>query len=180
MLSCFSHELFVTPGTVTPGSSVREILQARIQEWVAISFSRGSSQPRDRTRISCIAGTFFTTEPPGKPDLRPKRLQVAACLGLAPWNSKAGKNQGKGDTEKRRPSLGPLGTGEGSPRAEAPPLQWPPRSASLPHLPSHLHCRPLGGGPREGLRSRVSVVSSCPNRKGDSGLMGVGPEGAPL
>ena len=37
-----------------PGSSVHEILQARILEWVAISFSRGSSQPRDRNHISCI------------------------------------------------------------------------------------------------------------------------------
>ena len=34
------------------------ILQARILEWVASSFSRGSSQPRDRT-VSCIAGRFF-------------------------------------------------------------------------------------------------------------------------
>ena len=39
-----------------PGSSVPGILQARILEWVAIFFSRGSSQPRDRTHISCIAG----------------------------------------------------------------------------------------------------------------------------
>ena len=36
------------------GSSVRGILQARILEWAAISFSRGSSQPRDRTCVSCI------------------------------------------------------------------------------------------------------------------------------
>ena len=43
-----------------PGSSVLEIFQARILEWVAISFSRGSSQPRDRTRVSCTAGKFFT------------------------------------------------------------------------------------------------------------------------
>ena len=49
-----------------PGSSVHGILQARILEWVAISFSRGSSQPRDRTQVSCIAGRFFTTEPRGK------------------------------------------------------------------------------------------------------------------
>ena len=47
-------------------SSVHEIFQARILEWVAISFSRGSSQPRDQTQVSCIAGRFFTTEPPGK------------------------------------------------------------------------------------------------------------------
>ena len=37
-----------------PGSSVHEILQARILEWVAISFSRESSQPKDRTWVSCV------------------------------------------------------------------------------------------------------------------------------
>ena len=42
-----------------PGSSVREFLQARILEWVNIPFSRGSSQPRDLTQVSCIAGSFF-------------------------------------------------------------------------------------------------------------------------
>ena len=46
-----------------PGSSVHGILQARILEWVAMSFSRGSSQLRDQTRISCIAGRIFTAEP---------------------------------------------------------------------------------------------------------------------
>ena len=43
-----------------PGSSVYGILQARILEWVASSFSRGSSWPRDPTQVSCIAGRFFT------------------------------------------------------------------------------------------------------------------------
>ena len=42
-----------------PGSPVHGILQARILEWVAISFSRGSSQPRDWTQVSCIAGRCF-------------------------------------------------------------------------------------------------------------------------
>ena len=42
-----------------PGSSVHGITQARILEWVIISFSRGSSQLRDRTRDSCVAGGFF-------------------------------------------------------------------------------------------------------------------------
>ena len=49
------------------GSSVHGISQARTLEWVAISFSRRSSWPRDRTCGSCRAGGFFTTEPPGKP-----------------------------------------------------------------------------------------------------------------
>ena len=44
-----------------PGSSVHGILQARILEWVAIPFSRGSFWPRDRIRVSCTAGRFFTT-----------------------------------------------------------------------------------------------------------------------
>ena len=43
-----------------PGSSVLGIFQARILEWVAISFSRGSSRPRDQTQVSSTAGRFFT------------------------------------------------------------------------------------------------------------------------
>ena len=42
-----------------PGSSAHGILQARLLEWVAISFSRGSSQPGDRTQVSRIAGRCF-------------------------------------------------------------------------------------------------------------------------
>ena len=57
-----------------PGSSVHGILQARILEWVAISFSRGSSQPKDRTQASCIAGRCFnlwaTREAPTCPQRR--------------------------------------------------------------------------------------------------------------
>ena len=43
-----------------PGSSVQEIFQVRVLEWVAISFSRESSWPRDRTQVSCIVGRHFT------------------------------------------------------------------------------------------------------------------------
>ena len=42
-----------------PGSSDHGILKARILEWVGIPSSRASSQPRDLTRISCVAGLFF-------------------------------------------------------------------------------------------------------------------------
>ena len=42
-----------------PGSSIHGVLQARILEWVAVSFSRGSSQPRNRTYVYCIAGRHF-------------------------------------------------------------------------------------------------------------------------
>ena len=43
-----------------PGSSVHGLLQTRTLEWVAISFFRGPSRPRDRTRVSCVASRFFT------------------------------------------------------------------------------------------------------------------------
>ena len=52
-----------------PDSSVHGIFQARILEWVAISYSRESSQPKDRTHITCVSaltGRFFTTAPPGR------------------------------------------------------------------------------------------------------------------
>ena len=53
-----------------PGSSVHGISQARILEWVAISFSRGSSKPRDQTHISFIGRQIlYHTEQPGFPDL---------------------------------------------------------------------------------------------------------------
>ena len=42
-----------------PGSSIHEIFQARMLEWVAISCSRGSSQPRDQTCVSCIGGRIL-------------------------------------------------------------------------------------------------------------------------
>ena len=56
-----------------PGSSVHRISQARLLEWTVTSFSRESSWARDQTHTSCLAGRFFTTEPPGKPI---KRIQL--------------------------------------------------------------------------------------------------------
>ena len=58
---------FQPHGLCPPGSSGHGIFQARILEWVAISFSRRSSWPRHQTWVSCIAGGFFTTESPEKP-----------------------------------------------------------------------------------------------------------------
>ena len=54
------HELYL------PGSSIHGIFQARLLAWVAISFSRGSSQPSNQTWVSCIAGESLSTEPLGK------------------------------------------------------------------------------------------------------------------
>ena len=67
----------------TPGSSVRGIFQARILEWVAISFSRGSSWPRDWTQVSCISRQTLYTESPGKPTIfyncRPNTQSYSLC-----------------------------------------------------------------------------------------------------
>ena len=50
-----------------PGSSVHGVPQVRMLEWVAISYSRGSSQTRDQPMSPALAGRFFTIEPPGSP-----------------------------------------------------------------------------------------------------------------
>ena len=63
VLSHFSSIwLFVTPWTVACQAPLSRhgILQARILEWVAVLFFRGTSWPRDQTQVSCIAGRFFT------------------------------------------------------------------------------------------------------------------------
>ena len=71
MHACLVTKLCLTlchPMDCSPlGSSVHGVSQEKTLEWAAIFFSRRSSQPRDRTRVSCIVGGFFTTEPPGKP-----------------------------------------------------------------------------------------------------------------
>ena len=69
-----------------PGSSVHGISQSRILQWVATSFCRVSFRPRDWICISCIAGGFFTAEPPGKPKrqvLNIKRFLIS-CLWHVP------------------------------------------------------------------------------------------------
>ena len=61
------------------GSSLHGILQARILEWVTIPFSTGSSWARDWTQASCIAGGFFTSEPP-QLTLNPSKLNLPTPL----------------------------------------------------------------------------------------------------
>ena len=63
-----------------PGSSVHGLLQARILEWVAMPSSRGSSQPRDRTQVSCIADGFLTVP----------RICIYTCHPVTPWWSLSG------------------------------------------------------------------------------------------
>ena len=71
-----------------PGSSVHGSLQARILEWIVISYSRGSSQPRDQTWVSCIAGGFFTIWAPGRPMLCYMSTQNLQRLteGISSWH----------------------------------------------------------------------------------------------
>ena len=71
VVDSLSHvQLFCNPlDCIPPGSSVHGTLQARIPEWGAIPCSKESSQLRDQTQVSCVscpAGGFFTTEPPGR------------------------------------------------------------------------------------------------------------------
>ena len=66
-----------------PGS-IHEIFQARILQWVAISFSRGSSQPRDRTRVSRIAGRRFTVWATREALLQTKRDKKKQQMELLP------------------------------------------------------------------------------------------------
>ena len=66
-----------------PGSSVHGILQAKILEWAAISFSRLSSQPGDRTHVSYIAGGSFTSEPCGKF----RHIKTCVLLALFLWRT---------------------------------------------------------------------------------------------
>ena len=76
----------------TPGSSVRGIFQARKLECIATAFSRRSSQPRDRTHISCLAGRFFTTVPSDKPkeEVRPYYLDSILSPPPAPPRTPVG------------------------------------------------------------------------------------------
>ena len=87
MLSCSTmFDSFATSWTVAhPGSSAQGILQARILEWVASSFSRGSSQPRDQTCVSCIVGRFFTVWA-----TREAPLSISSCQ-LALWQVQISK-----------------------------------------------------------------------------------------
>ena len=67
-----------------PGFSIRGIFQARGLEWVAISFSRASSRPRDRTQVSALQTDALPSEPPGKPYMQLAAAAAAKSLQLCP------------------------------------------------------------------------------------------------
>ena len=99
-----------------PGSSIHGILQARILEWVAVSFSRGFSWPRDRTWVSFIAGRFFS--------VRATRPCHWPCLSVPPGEGSS--LQWVMSRKAKGPGLLPRGTGlrEGQPRVSSAGLQF--------------------------------------------------------
>ena len=101
------------PMDCSPPGSVHGILQARILEWVAISFSRGSSQPRDRTQVSRIAGRFFT----GKDVISSVQFSCSVVAILSfPHGSNSKKSACNAGDLGSIPRLGrSLGRGHGNP-----------------------------------------------------------------
>ena len=94
---------------------VHGIFQARILEWVAIPFSRGSSQPRDWTQVSSTAGRFFTTWTTGKPNLCGGAWQIEeyqCAFSLLPQSETMSFPPGACLLPQRLPSV-------------IPSLQWP-------------------------------------------------------
>ena len=77
-----------------PGSSVHGIFQARALEWVAISFSRGSSRPRDWTCVSCIAGRRFTIWATREaPSGKESSCQCRDMGSIMPWSNRVHEPQ---------------------------------------------------------------------------------------
>ena len=81
-------KVLVTQLCLTLWAPVHGILQARILEWVATSFSRGSSWPRDQTQASCTGGGFFITEPPRKDKETINPWKNGKMAGIWTWSSK--------------------------------------------------------------------------------------------
>ena len=147
--------LFVTPWTIysLPGSSTHGIFQARILGWVAISFYRGSSQPGDRTRVSCIAGRRFTIwvtreaqedspqrtrlkswhlplESPSRNGRRWCPWRLAQCQVLSEWKHRHQEKFGAGAMSGREWSASPHSSPAASSRWDGravTPGQSPPR-----------------------------------------------------
>ena len=83
-----------------PGSSLHGVFQATILEWVAISFSKRSSSLRDQICVSCVAGRFFTTEPPKLFRVQCRTSFVAQLVKNLPANAEDERNAGLWIPEK--------------------------------------------------------------------------------
>ena len=94
-----------------PGSYVHGILQARILGWVAVPSTRGCSQPRDETQVSCIAGGFFTSRATREVCPRPMYF-LARLEPPTPFLSSVSCPplvQGTLETIRREPPEAPIG-----------------------------------------------------------------------
>ena len=80
-----SHSAMSDSFQSLPGSSAHEILQARILEWVAVPFSRGSDQPRDRTSVSCIVSGLNHWNCQGSPTFIKQQLSSSPIALYWPW-----------------------------------------------------------------------------------------------
>ena len=68
-----------------PGFSDQGILQARILEWVAIPFAKGSSQPKDQTQVPSITGRFFTVWATKEASLHKGRCKWPWLAPICSW-----------------------------------------------------------------------------------------------
>ena len=94
-----------------PGSSVHGISQARILEWVAISFSRESSQPRDQNWVSCNDRWTFCRWGPGKATVQKTGIVKSHCHSRLEWQRRRrycspgveSLDWNQGDAQKKQP-----------------------------------------------------------------------------
>ena len=105
-----------------PGFSVHGILQARILEWITIHFSRGTSQPRDRTLVSCIAGRLFTVWAIGK-SLSSGQESACQCRGHRFGPGRFHILQGESACNAQDPGSVP-GSGRSSGEGNGNPLEY--------------------------------------------------------
>ena len=146
-----------------PGSPVHGVFQARMLEWVAIPLARGSSQARNRTRVSCTAGGFFTVEPLAGPSTiwLPHKW---FCNLFVPFETFAHLTSKHVCFIGTQGSLERGGTERGWAEGESeplPPLLPFPRSCQLPQLPgrtSRPHCPEAAG---RGCRVHTSGHHPC-------------------
>ena len=83
-------------GCSLPGSSVHRILQAGVLKWVAISFSRGSSQPRDWTHVSCLLHWQMSSLPLAPPAEKAMAPHSSTLAWTIPWMEEPGRLQSMG------------------------------------------------------------------------------------
>ena len=167
-----------------PGSSIHGILQARILESVAISFSTGSFPPRDQAvpYVSCIANRFFPAEPLGKPaspsppqtpppaDSRLWHLR-GAWLGCRAVVRVHGSSPSFAGTQVLFTTHLPTSPGGRQGSAGIPPPSGRQRRVVRKdsHVPKDLSSPPAEPGPRSRLRASYSLSVAASGGKGLGG-----------